>query len=252
MANVLIVSLLPSSVAKEFTQFYVISNAVFSFFVYYQFATEVKINYIKYGLTINTVVYAASIVFYKEVNYIFYPYFVLIAEYLASQTKSDNWVLGFRIISTITVLPLIDENINFDNFLELRILSYMCVSFYLISSNKEIRKLAIKAKWTFVFWCYLSYTLPLYLVARFSESTNELKIWYVAIQLGIAFQIKIYEFSSRGAGKDAKLIVLGYVVLTLTPFAAAVLNFSVYNLMIYFMAVIFALKAGDYVKNEVV
>lgn len=252
LSNIIILWLVPAFQVKDFASFYLIGNAIFSLLVYYQFTNVVNEKHVGWSLYILSALFFLLLGIEQTsiILYFFYPYFYLIADYLASQKFSRRTVKLYRLATLFTVSPFFLLENKFDFSLTIRIIFFIISAFVFQNVSDKITPLAIRARWKFVFLCYLSYTLPLYLITAFSENPFELKVWYVSTQIGIAIVLKYYEFSGRGNGMNGIALAACAIFSIVLPIVVLLFSFNLTLAVVYWMGVVFLLYAARYVKNE--
>ncbi len=251
-SNIIIIVLAPDDALKDFAKIYLIGNIVFSLLVYYQFTNSVNIKNIKliFIISILCLFISFGLNLSKITIYFFYPYFYLISDYLVSQKFQKKFIRYFRVLSLITLIPFIFSRLGFDLSLTLRTVFFILAGSIFLYSNSRISKLLVTSRWTFVLFCYLSYSLPLYLIIFFARDANELKFWYISTQAGIAIILKYYDFSSRGDGKNYYIIYIFTFFSFIIPLLVLPFYFNLVLAFIYWLGFLCALYAGKFVRNE--
>jgi hypothetical protein len=251
-SNLIIIWASPSAEIKEFTSVYVISNAVFSFLIYFQFTKSVNISAIWGAFLICTslLLFSYFILNMKSSLYFFYPYFYLISDYIASQKLQSRAIRIYRLVSLSTLFPFVFEGIDFEGAIGFRLAYFLVSGFGILLYKKQIAPLSVSSRWIFVFLCYLSYTLPLYLVTILAKAPADLKIWYSVTQIGIAFILKYYDFISRGGiQKNEYLFKVCAYCSILIPLPVLYINFHFVFVINYWIGLAIIIYAGKYIKN---
>lgn len=251
VANLIIFVLVPNADLHDFAFLYLAGNSIFSFIIYSQFTGAININSIKF-------IYYVCLFFLftlalgplpNTAIYFFYPYFYLIADHLVSQKFSLNIVRFYRFLSISTVVLFFENNLSFTNDVLVRTIFFALISLACINNSSNIKPLSINSRWKFVLFCYLSYTVPLFVIVHISRNPAELKVWYVLTQLGIAILLKYYDFSSRGAGINQFTFLLCAIFSFAIPFIGMAISFSLQLFFVYFFGLIIILYAGKYVEK---
>lgn len=252
LSNIIIIWMVPSAEVKEFASTYILGNALFSLLIYYQFTNIVNERKIWLFFYIFLAFFVALIcVAYDTIFlYFFYPYFYLLADHLASQKLSNQRVRLYRVVTLFTIIPFAIPETNFELNLFIRVAFFTIAAFYFHFVNVKISPLVITSRWLFVFFCYLSYTLPLYIISHIADNPSQLKIWYISTQVGIALLLKYYEFSARGAGKSLYTFASCIGFSLLLPLVVLNVSYSISIAAVYWTGCGIVIYASKFVKNE--
>ena len=248
-SNIIIIFLAPSEEVQSYINLYVISSAFFSLFVYIQFTGNPDPLKIKISFLVFSIIYIYMLLKgdLGVAAYIFLPYFYLISDHIASQKSGVLAAKLFRSLSLLTLIPFFIKDMDFLYAVELRIAYFMIAFIYLVSSKGKISGLQIKAPWRFVVFCYICYTLPLYLITILAKDSISLKIWYSITQIGIAMILKVYEFNSRLGSEYNKSLFKFLVVLAMAiPLVTMTFSFEIVLLQVYLFGLLIVVLIRRY------
>lgn len=206
--NPAIILAVPVKDTVGFLYGYAGSSAVFSFIMLIAFGCEWAVKRIIYWVPLVSCVLIVLVVVYgKSWLWIFYPYSILIGDYITSQSGSDRISNSYRIILIASALPFVIFPQYFYELIVMRSLISIGYVFVLVSIVKSYFVLSITSPFRWILVTYTFYSGSLLLVPLIGGGDpNNAKAWFVGIQVGIGLLLKKLDFSVRAINDNPWII----------------------------------------------
>ena len=236
-ANFIALAAVPLSDAKEFYGLYAISNTVFSLVFTVLFSTSAFENYRKVSMLITVLVASvfSLMIFGKNALWLIYPLMLLVGDYSVSQAGSEDDNFNFRILLILSATLFIIPYIQFYVAIILRIgivsLFYLKISL----SNKRYENLKIKSPLYFLIAVYICYSGSQMLIPSLNASSEKIKFWYLASQIGLGLLLKRADFLSRTVSLNSSYVSFVSVGGALLPPMFGVIFFPDYRFILIYV-----------------
>lgn len=207
VANIVIIGLVPNSIAVEFLQGYSAGNILFSFIGTIVFGSIQNNKIYKYLFFIAAMSLLGVQYWGLKIYYVafFYPCLIVFADLSASQMLDEKRLVKVRFVLILTGFLFLLPN-YFREMLDLRYYILMLIILYCIFFGMVPKNLKIKSSILYLICVYTSYSIVLYLMAKIISSPEELKVWYLFSQISLVMLLKLIDFESRiGAKLDSRI-----------------------------------------------
>lgn len=242
--NPAIILMVPDKDVAGFLYSYAGSSAIFSFILLITFSSEWAVRRIAYWVPLISCVLLALIALYgKSWLWIFYPYSILIGDYITTQSGSEKISNSYRIVLIISALPIVIFPQYFYELIALRSLINIIYVFVLITLIKSYHVLAIRSPVKWILITYTFYSGSLLVVPQLAHGDPAIaKAWFVGIQVGIGLLLKKLDFSIRAINNNPQIIfkAMDFIVFLLP--VILVLFFRNYTLFVLYIISALAIK----------
>ena len=126
--NPIIILSIPSESSKTFLLIYTVASAIFSLIFYWAFIIEYSVQYLKQSIVVASLLAIILLTLFPDmVLWIFYPFAILLGDYVTTQTGSSKISNSYRIMMIATAAPFIFMNDWFSTLILMR--SILSISF---------------------------------------------------------------------------------------------------------------------------
>ncbi len=130
-----------------------------------------------------------------------------------------------RIFMILTAIPFLLPHIPFDAALAARACALLIISVALAVSATDVQRLSVRSPGRFIAGNYLFYNGTLLALAAIVGAGEGLRLWYLAVQLGLVGVLKVLDYSLRRASAlDRRLEAAVLIVAACLPVIAFVLH----------------------------
>jgi hypothetical protein len=247
--NILIIINSKNSTADTDLQLYAISSAIVSILFTHLYGNErqeKKINIINFNILALTIY---SVFFYDDTRilWITYASTTIASEYALSQKLKSNEENVGRIFG-VGILGLFVIDVENEAVMMAKIIINALIIIYSLK-NQTYKKLSIKKSLKFIVLVYLAYTGAQITYTLMYNST-ELKMWFVANQIGIGLYLKYIDYKTRGYEAKVeinKLVVAFVLSIGLIPL---IMSNAYAGILVYIASIILLTKAELLTKIE--
>lgn len=129
-----------------------------------------------------------------------YPLALLVLDYVISQsggaTKKQSYL---RLLGLSSALILLVATSLIDGLLY-RAIILVFIAFVLLSRSCGLQALKIQSGFLYLATIYASYSGVLFVIARLDLTPDNLKIWYISVQIALVLQLKVIDYKTRSSG----------------------------------------------------
>lgn len=185
------------------------------------------------------------------ISVIIYPVFLVYNDYIVTQSNITSARNFYRIFLVISVAPFLLYEDHFEFLFELRVILLTFIVIYYAINTENLTALKIDSTGKYVFVNYISYYIPLLIIANVQMEANELKLWYVFSQAGLVLYLRYLDFSSRNGYFVSSL--LEKFVLTsaiFAPILPSIIFPSAVGLIAFYLGLLGLIYSKRYIKFD--
>jgi hypothetical protein len=141
---------------------------------------------------------------------VFYPFSLLVGDYICTQSGSAKATITYRILLIASAIPFLFLSQYFLALVVFRVIVCVLFSLILIYLTKKFILLEIKSTYRWIAVTYVFYSGTLLLVPLSGElNSDHVKFWFIGLQVGLGLILKQLDFSIRAIkDKNNRLLVL--------------------------------------------
>lgn len=251
-ANTLVVLTAPEALLRDYVLTYNLASVVFSLllFVHFsRFATVSRSLYLSIGAVVLMGAIAPAVGWYA-VCILAYPGLLILTDYLVTQSHGIRVVTGFRFLMIISALPFLLFPDQFVISLGIRVAVLAMVAVGLAVRARESHLLSVKSPIRFQVGNYAFYNGTLWLIALLMTTGEELRWWYLSIQVGLVLILKVLDYSMRRAySLDVRTRWLAIAAAACIPLPVFIAYPNVLALGLFYVGFVGLVLTGRYISS---
>jgi hypothetical protein len=250
VATIVVLIKIPTPIVGNFLEIYSMTSCIVSIFVVFGFSEKRILESTRtWVIGSSLLVLLVSNKFTSHALWVFYPYTILIADYLLTQSSTQKTIQSYRVLMILSSLLFLLPDYDFYVLILMRTLIGLIYVIYALLIYTPPQALKIEKVHLVIIISNLGYFGSLYLMTQFLKD-DALRIWYLSTQIGLSVMLKLYDFIiRRDHHLSRKLIYTAAVAVMLLPLITMSLYFSVEGFMLYFLAVVVILQLRHFTNQ---
>lgn len=248
--NPAIILAIPDKDVSGFLYNYAASSAIFSFILLIYFSNAWAVKKVAYFVPAASCILISFVaLFGKNWLWVYYPYSILIGDYITTQSGSERLSNAYRVLLVASAVPIVLFPQHFYELVAFRSGINTLYALALITKIRTYHVLNIKSPVKWILITYIFYSGSLLLAPQISHNDPATtKAWFIGIQIGIGLLLKKLDFSARAINNNPTRIYLALDVAVFAgPFVLTYFYRNYYLLALYIISAL-AIRSLEYDK----
>lgn len=202
-SNLFLILNIPEDGVGDYLKYYTLSNAFFSIVVFLMFGKFFQsVDFKKISRLIGVLSFILIMIYDSDVNLVIfiYPALLIYVDYYYSQCSKMHWLYILRFFLLIDALLFYADFWGVGFYKNLNIRIFMLCVFVLMGAEiaRVDKRLKINSSFKFALNNYVFYYFAMLLFVQESYVIENAKMWFLSMQVGMVYILKLHDFKLRG------------------------------------------------------